>query len=238
MPRRIAILLTTVDDSDFAKRFPNDGEKFRRLLSPLRPDWQFDVVAVKDNIFPDRPEDYDGYVITGSPASVNGPEPWIARLLVFIRAVHSARIPIFGACFGHQAIAAALGGKVDNSERGWRLGTALTHYEHFAPWMEPRQETVRLYAAHQEQVVSLPDGAELLGGDDHCPIGSYRIGDTVFATEYHPEMTPDFVAGLTDYLDGKLPDPVIARARNCLSEEAEGPFFARWIVNFLDQSAT
>ena len=47
---RIAILLTDVDDSDFTRSFPNDAEKFRRLLQPLRPHWEYAIYSVKDNI--------------------------------------------------------------------------------------------------------------------------------------------------------------------------------------------
>ncbi len=65
--RNIGILLTCVDDSEFARRFPDDGEKFRRLLQPLLPDWTFTIIAVKDNVFPEHVSDYDGYIITGSP---------------------------------------------------------------------------------------------------------------------------------------------------------------------------
>ena len=237
MSRRIGILLTSNDTSDFAKQHPDDGEKFRALLQPLRPDWIFDVIPVKDDVFPQGPEDYDGYIVTGSPASVNGPEPWIARLSQFIRELHARRINLFGACFGHQAIAVALGGEVTRSSKGWGLGTADTHFDAFAPWMQPAHSKLTLYAAHEEQVTKLPVGAAVLGGDDFCPIGAYRIGDHVFATEYHPEMTPDFIAALVEHLDGKLDRATIASARKSAKLPAQGGDFAEWIVNFLEYSA-
>jgi GMP synthase-like glutamine amidotransferase len=235
MSRSIAILLTSNDTSDFARRFTHDGVRFTELLQPFRPDWRFETIPVKDDVFPADPSDYDGYVISGSPASVQGDDPWIAHLLDFIRQADRRRIPMFGACFGHQALALALGGEVRRSEKGWSLGTAPTHFQRFAPWMEPRQESVRLYSAHQEQVTRLPDGAELLGGDAFCPIGAFRIGNHVFTTEYHPEMTPAFIHGLVDSLDGKLDAATIARARKALEHPAEGRLFGQWIVNFLDQ---
>jgi GMP synthase-like glutamine amidotransferase len=238
MKRNIGILLTCVDDSEFASRFPDDGEKFRRLLQPLRPDWTFTTIAVKDNIFPEHVSDYDGYIITGSPKSVHGDEPWIARLLAFIRTASASSAHLFGACFGHQAIALALGGTVEKSTKGWGLGTHKTHYTDMAEWMVPAQQDMTLFAAHEDQVTKLPEGATLLGGDAFCPIGAYRIGNNIFATEYHPEMTKDFVAGLLDELEGDLDDATIARARNSLSVEAEGQVFAQWIVKFFDKSAS
>jgi GMP synthase-like glutamine amidotransferase len=234
MTRRIAILLTSTDTSDFARRHPNDGEKFTTLLQPLRPDWTFDVVSVKDGEFPDSVESYDGYVITGSPASVNGPEAWIGRLMELIREIDRRHIPMFGACFGHQAIAVALGGSVTKSDKGWGLGTAPTHFDRKAPWMEPFRDHLTLFAAHQEQVEDLPEGTEVLGGDDFCPVGAYRIGDHIFATEYHPEMTYRFVSELLDELDGKLDADTLARARVTLEKPAEGAVFAEWIVKFLE----
>ncbi len=234
MTRRIAILLTSTDTSDFARRHPDDGEKFTTLLQPLRPDWRFDVVSVKDGELPASADSYDGYVITGSPASVNGPETWVDRLKSLIRDIDRQRIPMFGACFGHQAIAVALGGSVVRSDKGWGLGTATTHFDRRAPWMEPFRDRLVLYAAHQEQVQDLPEGAEILGGDEFCPVGAYRIGDHVFATEYHPEMTHGFVAELLDELEGKLDPETLAKARASLDRPTEGPFFAQWIVNFLE----
>ncbi len=234
MARSIGILLTSNDTSDFASRFDHDGVRFTNLVKPHRPDWRFTTVSVKDGIFPESPEAFDGYMITGSPASVKGGEAWIGRLLDFIRETEARKIPQFGACFGHQAIALALGGDVEVSEKGWGLGTAITEYARFAPWMEPRKTSVRLYSAHKEQVTRLPAGAELLGGDGFCPLGSFRIGSHVFTTEYHPEMTPEFIGGLVDYLEDHLDGDTIARARASLALPAEGALFGRWVAAFLD----
>ena len=65
----IAILLTNDDTSAFAARFPNDGQKVIQLLQPLRPQWTFDVMSVKDGVLPSGPGDFDGYVITGGDAA-------------------------------------------------------------------------------------------------------------------------------------------------------------------------
>jgi len=102
---RVAVLLTNDDTSPFAAHFPNDGQKVVQLLQPLRPDWVFEVMPVKDGVLPSGPQAFDGYVITGSPASVNDDHlPWVGPLLAFIRAVDAARQPLIGLCFGHQAV--------------------------------------------------------------------------------------------------------------------------------------
>jgi GMP synthase-like glutamine amidotransferase len=234
MAKRIGILMTTVDPSDFARRHPDDGQKFRTLLGPLRPDWDWPVWPVRDGVFPDGLGAHDGFIITGSPASVHDPLPWIPRLMELIRAAVARGVPLVGVCFGHQAIAQALGGQVGPNPGGFVLGVERTETVADAPWMRPAREALTLYAAHGEQVTALPPGAQVLARNAACPVGSFRIGDGVFTTEYHPEMFPAFMAGLADELEGRLPEPVLARARAEADAPTDGAVFGEWACRFLE----
>ncbi len=230
----IGILVTNTDDSAFAKQRPDDGEKFKALLQPLRPDWKFNAVQVKDSVFPSCVDDFDGYVITGSPASANGPEAWVATLMDFIRKIDVAKTPTVGVCFGHQAIALALGGTVSKNPKGWGFGIADTHFTHTEKWMVPKLDTISLYAAHNEQVTILPKDAIVLGGSDFCPVGSYRIDNHIFTTEYHPEMTPEFVLDLSYAFEKYIGHDVAENARKQFKSPAQGKIFAEWMVRFLE----
>ncbi|MFZ1816268.1 MAG: type 1 glutamine amidotransferase [Rhizobiaceae bacterium] len=234
---KIAILLTDVDDSEFSRSFPNDAEKFRRLLQQSRPDWHFVTYPVKDNIFPAQVDAYDGYLITGSPASVHDDLPWIARLFDLIREAHALRLPMVGACFGHQAIATALGGRVARNDKGWGLGATTTTFTHHAHWMRQAHESIRLYCAHNEQVVELPTGAVVIGHDPIAPVSAFILGDHILATQHHPEMTPDYVAGLLDYMAPDLEPGVLEAARRAIAGGAQGHMFAGWIVDFYEAAS-
>ena len=239
MSLRIAVLLTNDDTSAFAAHFPNDGQKVVQLLQPLRPDWSFEVLSVKDGVLPRDPHAFDGHVITGSPASVNDDVlPWVGPLLDFIRAVDAARQPLIGLCFGHQAVARALGGQVKCNAAGWGLGTAPTHWQHTRPWMQPAQSTTTLMAAHNEQVTRLPKGAECLGGSDFCPIGSMQIGQHIWTTQFHPEMPLVFMQTLLGYLADKLDADTMARAHTSLNNAADVPLFGQWMVQFFENART
>ena len=237
MTRRIAVLLTNDDTSAFASKFQNDGQKVVNLLQPLRPDWTYEVVPVKDGVLPSDPQAFDGYVITGSPASVNDDSlPWVGQLLDFIRAVHAARQPLIGLCFGHQAVARALGGQVARNAAGWGLGTAPTHWQAARPWMQPAQSTTTLMAAHNEQVIRMPEGAVCLGGSDFCPIGSMQIGQHIWTTQFHPEMPLVFMQALLSYLADKLDIDTMARAHSSLANAADVPLFGQWMVQFFEHA--
>ena len=147
MTRQIAVLLTNNDDAAFAQAFPNDGQKVSHLLRALRPGWGFSVVPVMNGVLPVNLNAYDGYVITGSPASVNDHElPWVQALLRFIQQLHEARRPAIGLCFGHQAMAKALGGEVARHPGGWGLGTGMTHWHQPQAWMTPAAASTCLLA--------------------------------------------------------------------------------------------
>jgi GMP synthase-like glutamine amidotransferase len=236
MAMRIAILVTNTDESPFAQQHPKDGDKFTALLHLVRPDWETQVFSVKDGDFPDDPALFDGVMITGSPASVHDPEPWVARLMAMIRDVVARGIPLFGACFGHQAIALALGGQVGTNPGGWVFGRTETTLTHRKPWMQALPDTLSLYAAHVEQVTRLPDGAQPLSANPACQSGAFAIGNHVYTTQYHPEMSADFIAALTEEMTEKLPQDVLNTARASLNAPADTEAFAESLARFFEQT--
>lgn len=227
---RIGILMANTDESAFAAAHPGDGDKWRAALEPICPGCDFPIYSVKDGDFPQHVGDHDGFIITGSPASVNDLAPWLDPLFGLIREAVATGVPLFGACFGHQAIALALGGAVEENPGGWVFGTTTTDVNAPAPWMEAG--TLRQYAAHVEQVTRLPDGAEVVMGNEECPVGGFVIGAHVFTTQYHPEMTHAFIEALVAEYAGKLPAEVADRARASLTQQADNATVARWIMAF------
>jgi GMP synthase-like glutamine amidotransferase len=239
---KIAVLLTNTDRSAFAAAFPNDGEKVIAKLRLIRPGWTYQVLRVVDGEFPKQPQDFDGYVITGSPASVNDSDPWVDNLKEFIRQADRVKVRMTGLCFGHQAIAAALGGKVgrpDTSRNfGWGLGFASTRFTQPTAWMQPPQAEVRLLASHGEQVLIPPAGAKVIGSNDFCPVAAMTIGEHLFTTEYHPEMSVEFMDQLVVYLAGELPTEVIDQAREQLvaNRKDDSALFMKWVINFFERT--
>ncbi len=234
MARTIGILMTNTDVSSFAQQHPRDGEKFTSLLQAVRPDWAMQVYDVTQGNFPATPSNCDGYVITGSPASVHDALPWIDTLMAFIPALAAAKVPTVGCCFGHQVIAKAMGGEVSRNPGGWGFGTADTKFEANESWMSPAAESLTLFAAHNEQVSTLPKGAVVLGGSAFCPAASFRMGTQFFTTQYHPEMTAEFMTALAHEIAGYVGEPLAAKAIRQALQPTQGHHFAEWMARFLE----
>ncbi|MFV0512367.1 MAG: type 1 glutamine amidotransferase [Jhaorihella sp.] len=230
----LAILMTNTDESAFARARPGDGEKFTDLVRRVRPGWRFTVFAVKDGLFPDDAARFDGLIITGSPASVNSGSDWVARLLDLICGMVAQRVPVFGACFGHQAIALALGGTVGANPGGWVHGLVRTETLARKGWMLELPDRVNLYASHSEQVTALPGGARVLARSEGCAVAGFAIGDAVYTTQHHPEMSAGFIADLTGELAHKLGPQVTERARASLAQSADMVPFAESIARFFE----
>lgn len=223
----IAVLVANTDESAFAQGHPKDGAKFATLLQGLRPDWRVSSFSVKDGEFPGPEAQFDGWIITGSPASVHDSDAWVVQLFGLIRQIVARGDRLFGACFGHQAIALALGGVVGDNPDGWVFGAVDTVME---------GQKMRLYAAHREQVLAVPEGAVVLGGNAECAVGSFAIGRSVLTTQYHPEMTHGFMAALVAEYAGKLPAEVAAQARTSLNTPADRDVIAGRMVRFFEEN--
>ena len=94
--------------------YPSMGKNL--MLQCLEPFDSTAVSPVSGDSLPD-PEAFDGYMIMGSEFSVNDNSLWIESLLRFIQDVVHRSVPLVGICFGHQAIAKALGGTVESGNR-------------------------------------------------------------------------------------------------------------------------
>ncbi|MGB2201641.1 MAG: type 1 glutamine amidotransferase, partial [Pseudooceanicola atlanticus] len=137
------------------------------------------------------------------------PHDWIPPLEDLIRAIHAKKQPLAGICFGHQIIAQALGGKVVKFDGGWSVGAQTYQFE---------DGPVTLNAWHQDQVVALPDGAQVLASSDFCANAAVAYGDRIYTVQAHPEFTATEVDGLIRKRGpGVVPDALLANAADNLN---------------------
>ncbi len=227
---KIGILQTGFTPPSLAARFGQYDGMVGRMLDEGFLTTTLDVTS---GGFPHRVEDFDGYVVTGSSAGVYDPLPWIEPLKDFLRSTEG-RAKVVGICFGHQIMAEAFGGRVEQSTKGWGLG--LHRYELYgtAPWMDALPE-VSIAVSHQDQVVERPKSAEVLGGNAFTPNGilSYAGGGAI-SFQFHPEFEPGFAEALVELRRPFMPGPTDAdRALASLRQPDDAARVARWIRRFL-----
>ena len=229
----IAILQTGTPPDTLIERFGRYDAMFERLLGD---DFDYETFEIYDGVYPDDPETYSGVVITGSPAGVYEDHPWIGPLESWLQ--HAAgKTPMVGVCFGHQVMASAFGGKVIKSPKGWGVGLNRYMIEKHADWMDEAQ-TMAVPGSHQDQVVELPPGAEVLAGSDFCPFGLLEYpGQKAMSVQLHPEFEPPYAQALIEARRGtRYTDAQADTAIASLQMPNDNARLGGWIGDFLARS--
>jgi GMP synthase-like glutamine amidotransferase len=224
---KIAILETGRPPGTLADEFGDYPTMFARLLEPAFEIESFDVQAGE---LPADPGAHPAYLITGSPAGVYEPLPWIAPLCSFIRAASQAKM--VGICFGHQVMAQALGGRVEKSEKGWGAGLHRYSLVEREPWMDA-VNSIAVPASHQDQVVVQPPNTQILAKSDFTPLAALAWTDRpAISFQFHPEFSPAFAKALIEKRYDIVPDP--DRAMASLDAPNDNERVAGWLRNFLN----
>lgn len=140
-----------------------------------------------------------GAVVGGSPFNVSDPESsktdaqraledGLARLALAAAAGETAAL---FTCYGIGVATRALGGEVTRAYPEDTGPTAITLTD------DGRRDrlfgalatTFSTLTAHKEGTGVLPAGAVLLAENEGCPVQAYRVRDTLYATQFHPEPT-------------------------------------------------
>lgn len=230
--KRVAIYMCNTDRSAFSARNESDAVKVVKRLEGVGAVYDFTIFDVTRGEFPSDPTIFDAAIITGSPAFVDDPDGWITRLLDMIRQMVAAKTPLIGLCFGHQAILAAMGGKIERKS-SWIFGGSEFDVVEGAPWIDPAQPKIKLYAANIAQASRIPEGFRLLGRSEACPIAMTALGDQVFTTQFHPEMDDQFIQDLIEEYASDI-GTGINESRRSVIKPAEGPLFGKWMRNFIE----
>ena len=177
-----------------------------------------------DGEVPSSPQDADGWLITGSRHAVYEDHPWLDPLSAFVSDCYDVSVPIVGICFGHQLLAAALGGTVTNSKGGWNVG-----YQDY--WIDGRR--LGLNAWHQDQVVALPESAKIIGSNPTCQFAALEYPGKALSFQAHPEFKSRFLKELAERRGpGIVPDNILRMAKRNLGRPLDTDSIAERIASF------
>lgn len=237
---KLTIIETGLVPLAIRDQFTDYPAMFRELMARADPGIECHTVSVvRGDALPD-PATLDAVLYTGSPAGVYDPEPWIAPLSDFIRAAATARTPQVGICFGHQIMGEALGGKVIKSPKGWGAGRHTYEIVQCPDWPGaacPPQLSIAV--SHQDQVVELPPGADVIARSEFTPYAGLNYRDfPAISFQCHPEFAPDYAAALYGARrSGSLGEVAADAAIASLDGGLDRAVLAGWIAAFLRANA-
>ncbi|HKK23818.1 MAG TPA: gamma-glutamyl-gamma-aminobutyrate hydrolase family protein [Pseudohaliea sp.] len=230
---KLGILRTDTVRPEWAATYGEYPDMFEHLLGDLDPGLAFATWHVEAGEFPGSVDAADAWLITGSKASVYEDQPWIHRLLAFIRELHAARKPLVGICFGHQAVALALGGEVRKSAKGWGVGLHRHRLSGEPSWFDGGDRTFRVLVSHQDQVERPAPGTEVLAGSEFCENAVCQVGDHILTFQGHPEFVPGYAREIMDFRREIIGEDTYQAGMASLAEAPERERLARWILAFL-----
>jgi GMP synthase (glutamine-hydrolysing) len=144
-----------------------------------------------------NPDDYSAIIVGGSPFDISTPEDRKSGIQKKIEAdfnrlleqVVSRDFPFLGACSGNGLLGNHLGTRI-STKYGEAVGCVtldITEAGKQDKLLEGFPEQIDVLLGHKEAVDALPGGSTLLMTGSHCPIQMFRIGENVYATQFHPE---------------------------------------------------
>lgn len=139
-------------------------------------------------------------------------DPFTQPLIDVIKRLVEEDVPLFGACWGHQLLARALGGEVVTDPDRHEVGTlemTLTSEGRADPLFDGVPSRFLAQAGHNDYVRVLPPGGVNLAFSERCPIQAFRLKDKpVYGTQFHGELTKErFLERLAIYQREYLPHP-------------------------------
>ena len=181
----------------------SEGQLVRVPMHEIQPDINLD--------------DYAGVIMGGGPANFSTPdsqkpatqkafEPWLFELL---GRIISQDKPFLGTCLGLGALITYTGGSMQlaGGEQAGPVQASLTVDGMNDPLLRGLPQEFSVIVGHKEGALDAPEALTVLARSATC-IQMVRAGHNVYATQFHPELTPEGLRyRLEAYKDAGYCDP-------------------------------
>lgn len=147
------------------------------------------------------PGDWSGIMVGGSPFNCTDPLESKSEVQLRVEREFAALLdqvvardtPFLGACYGIGTLGIHQGAVVDRTygEAVGAVPISLTDAGRDDQLLKDVPEVFEAFVGHKEAVSALPAHALLLASSPTCPVQMFRIGENVYATQFHPELDID-----------------------------------------------
>lgn len=176
-------------------------ESFRSAMR-LEPGQLAQHDLVRQELPDDLLDRYSGFVVGGSPFNATDPESTktdvqrrleanLERIAARAAAADESSPAALFTCYGIGVVTRMLGGEVSRAypEDTGPVAIELTAEGRSDPLFGGLASRFSALSGHKEGAAEPPPGATLLARNDICPVQAYRVGDRLYATQFHPEPT-------------------------------------------------
>lgn len=227
----VGILETGANRPEFLAEHGTFASWFERLFADLP--LAFATYEAYLGQLPDAPDVCDAYLITGSAASVNDPDVWIAELADFVVGAVEQR-PFVGVCFGHQLLHKIYGGSVEGVAQGWGIGVHDYQIRTRHGLVPEGRDHFAFRVSHSEHVATPARATTLIAASEFCPYAITLIGENMLTLQGHPELSPEFARAVyqkrRELIGGQKVDDAIAT----LGRSTDDAAFADVVYRFLE----
>jgi GMP synthase (glutamine-hydrolysing) len=145
--------------------------------------------------------DWSGIILGGGPYNISDPADSKSQtqrrveseLLSLIGRIVDDDFPFLGCCYGVGTLGSVVGATVDRSstEPVGALTVTLTEQGRRDPLFAELPDVFDAYGGHKEGASALPSDLACLAYSADCPVQAFRVGNNVYATQFHPELDAD-----------------------------------------------
>ncbi len=142
-------------------------------------------------------DDYCAVIVGGSPFDISTPETDKSSIqkkierdfAVFLDVVTEKDFPFLGACSGNGLLGSYLGTRISGkyNEAVGSSELTITDEGKKDPLLKGFPDKIKVLLGHKEACDTVPEGATLLMTGERCPVQMFRVGENVYATQFHPE---------------------------------------------------
>ncbi|MBI4898230.1 MAG: glutamine-hydrolyzing GMP synthase [Actinobacteria bacterium] len=125
----------------------------------------------------------NGIILSGGPASVYADDaPELRPELLELG------VPVLGICYGMQAMALGLGGRVESAEIG-EFGRSGLHVSEHGRLLRDLPAEQQCWMSHRDTVYEAPPGFTALASSDESPVAAFEnIERGLYGIQFHPEV--------------------------------------------------
>lgn len=141
--------------------------------------------------------DYAAIIVGGSPFDLSTPEGDKSKIqkiieqdfMTLFEQVADTDFPFLGACSGSGLLGTFCGANISTqySEPVGGADIQLTEDGTRDPLLSGLPRTFRVLLGHKEACDEVPPGTVLLAESQACPVQMFRLGNNIYATQFHPE---------------------------------------------------